>query len=312
MKINFEEKFDKLNVINDILRKVETENKIKIFYGLSKESKKRLVFLSSLVPDQIESTKMISVNYYKDNEDMNWLSFDLENNKFSNLFYTFCTDIVNSISDFNDEKTELNSIKDRFYCWKKMFQNVEIKELSEEKEQGLFGELYFLYKYMIPKYGVTKSISAWAGPLKFNKDFTINDTWYEVKSSSVTATNIKITSLMQLDSNNLGYLSVIKLEKMSPEFNGSISSVLDLIQVIMSQLSNIDTQDDFLDKLVEYGVGPINNFGSRKYDVKKIELYEINEEFPRITKSNINYPEIENVSYMISLNGIERFKCKEI
>ena len=85
MKINFEDKFKELNSISDILKKVESNNKVKIFYGLSKEGKKRLVFLSTLVPEQIDSTKMISVSYYKDNENLNWLSFDLENNNFSNF-----------------------------------------------------------------------------------------------------------------------------------------------------------------------------------------------------------------------------------
>ena len=84
MKINFEDKFKELNSISDILKKVESNNKVKIFYGLSKEGKKRLAFLSTLAPEQIESTKMISVSYYKDNENLNWLSFDLENNNFSN------------------------------------------------------------------------------------------------------------------------------------------------------------------------------------------------------------------------------------
>ena len=111
MKINFEDKFKELNAISDILKKVESNNKVKIFYGLSKEGKKRLAFLSTIVPSQIESTKMISVSYYKDNENSNWLSFDLENNNYSNLFYTFCTDMVNSLSGLNDEKEELEYLK---------------------------------------------------------------------------------------------------------------------------------------------------------------------------------------------------------
>ena len=216
MKINFEDKFKELNSISDILKKVESNNKVKIFYGLSKEGKKRLAFLSTLAPEQIESTKMISVSYYKDNENLNWLSFDLENNNFSNLFYTFCSDIVNSLSNLNDEEQELNYLKKRFYNWKKMFQNISSKELSEEKEQGLYGELYFLYKYMIPKYGVDVAVSSWAGPHKFNKDFSVDETWYELKTSSVNATTVEIRSINQLDSDKIGYLSVVKVEKMSP------------------------------------------------------------------------------------------------
>lgn len=311
MKINFEEQFSKLQANEDILKKVDTNNEIKIFFGLSKEGKKRLAFQSSNVIEQIESTKIINVNYYRDSENY-WLSFDLEDNKFQNLFYTFCSDMVNSLSDLSDAKDELEYIKNRFYNWKKMFQNVTIKELSEEKEQGIFGELYFLYKYMIPKYGVDTSILSWAGPLKFNKDFSINDTWYEIKTSSVSSTNIKITSLSQLDSENEGFLSVVKVEKMSQEFNGNLSSVYNLIQLIMSQITTIKVQDDFLNKLVEYGLGPDNNFGSRQFDVKNVKLYLVNNKFPRLTKNEITYEEIDNVSYLLNLTGIEKYKVEEL
>ena len=311
MKINFEEQFSKLQANEDILKKVDTNNEIKIFFGLSKEGKKRLAFQSSNVIEQIESTKIINVNYYRDSENY-WLSFDLEDNKFQNLFYTFCSDMVNSLSGLSDAKDELEYIKNRFYNWKKMFQNVTIKELSEEKEQGIFGELYFLYKYMIPKYGVDTSILSWAGPLKFNKDFSINDTWYEIKTSSVSSTNIKITSLSQLDSENEGFLSIVKVEKMSQEFNGNLSSVYNLIQLIMSQITTIKVQDDFLNKLVEYGLGPDNNFGSRQFDVKNVKLYFVNNKFPRLTKNEITYEEIDNVSYLLNLTGIEKYKVEEL
>ena len=312
MKINFEEQFINLQSNEDILKKVDTNNKIKIFFGLSKEGKKRLAFQSIDAIEQIESTKIINVSYYKDNENFYWLSFDLEDNKFANLFYTFCSDMVNSLSDLSDAKKELEYIKNRFYNWKKMFQNVTTKDLSEEKEQGIFGELYFLYKYMIPKYGVDSSILSWSGPLKFNKDFSINDTWYEVKTSSVSSTNIKITSLSQLDSDNDGFLTVVKVEKMSPEFTGSMSSVYSLIQAIMAQINSIKIQDDFLNKLVEYGLGPDNNFGSRKFDVKNIKLYLVNDDFPRLTKNVITHEEIDNISYLLNLSGIEKFKTEEL
>lgn len=312
MKINFEEKFKELNSISDILKKVDSNNKVKIFYGLSKDGKKRLAFLSTIVPERIESTKMISVSYYNDNENINWLSFDLENNNFSNLFYIFCSDIVNSLNDINNEEKELDYLKKRFYNWKKMFQNVFVKELSEEKEQGLYGELYFLYKYMIPKYGVDVAVASWAGPHKFNKDFSVNETWYELKTSSVNATTIEIRSINQLDSDMVGYLSVVKVEKMSPEYKGKLSSVFDLIQAIMNEITSINIQDDFLNKLIESGVGPENNFGFRRYDTKNIILYEVSYDFPRLTKNTLSFNEIENVTYTIYISGIERFKAEEL
>lgn len=312
MKINFADKFNELSSLNNILRKVECNNKIKVFYGLSNDGKKRLVFLSTITPAAIKSTKMISVSHYKDNENLNWLSFDLEDNSFSNLFYTFCSDMISSLEDFNDEKEELEYLMRRFHNWKKMFQNLPTKKLSEEREQGLFGELYFLYKYMLPRYGIEKSILSWAGPLKFNKDFSIDDTWYEIKTASVNANSIKITSTSQLDSNQDGFLSVVKVEKMSPEYNGQLSSILDLIQVILEKIYDIQLQDEFLNKVIEYGVCPENSFGERRYDAKNIVMYNVSKDFPRLTENSIGFIEIENISYSINLSGINRFKVEEL
>ncbi len=312
MKINFEDKFKELNINNDILKKVDCNNKINVFYGLSKEGKKRIAFLSTIMSEQIESTKMISVSYYKDKESLNWLSFDLENNNFSNLFYTFCSDIVNSINGINDETKELEYIKKRFYNWKKMFQNISTKEISEEKEQGIYGELYFLYKYMIPKYGVEKSVASWAGPYKYNKDFSIDNTWYEIKTSSINVNTIEINSINQLESNNDGFLGVVKVEKMSTEYKGEMSSVFELIQLIMSETMSTKIQEDFLNKLVEYGISPENNYGSRHFVVKKVLLYDVSNDFPRLTKRDIKFIEIENVIYSINLSGIDKFKVGEL
>ncbi len=71
-------------------------------------------------------------------------------------------------------------------------------------------------------------------------------------------------------------------------------------------------KDQFLNKLIESGVGPENNFESRRYDTKSIILYKVSNDFPRLTKSTISFKEIENVTYTINLSGIERFKEEEL
>lgn len=312
MKTNFEEKFKELDTLKDILRKIDNNSKIGVFYGLSRDGKKRLTFLSTITPDPIESTKVISVSCYKDSESSNWLSFDLENNDYSNIFYTFCSDMVEAMSNLNDELKELEYIKIRFYNWKKMFQNISKTELSEEEEQGVYGELYFLYKYMIPKYGIDRAILSWTGPNRYNKDFSIENTWYETKTSSVNAPTIEISSLNQLDSDVDGFLSVIKVEKMSSEYQGSLSSIYELVQVILEKINAIEIQNAFLNKLLLSGIGPENGFGSRHYDVKKTIIYNVSKEFPKLTKENIGFVEIEEATYTINLALIYKFIVEEL
>lgn len=311
MKINFTNKFNELGSTYDILKRVEANASIKVFYGYTKDGKRRLAFLSKIQPEYINSTKMISVNHYQDNSSLYWLSFDLENNALSNLFNTFCSDMVNSLDGINNEEIELKCLKKRFDSWKKMFQNTPQKELSEEEEQGLFGELYFLYKFMAPKYGLEKAIFSWTGPLDYSKDFSIDETWYEIKTSNANASSIKISSINQLDSDKDGFLGVIKIEKMSNEYRGTLSSVFELIEAILNEIKNTQTQEVFIEKLSKFSFDTENNAIPRRYDVKSMTLYNVTDDFPRLTKTNIAFPEIENVSYTINLAGIERFKKEE-
>ena len=80
----------------------------------------------------------------------------------------------------------------------------------------------------------------------------------------------------------------------------------------MTQRISITFISDFLNKLIELGVGPENNFGSRRYDTKNILLYSVSDKFPKLTRKNITFTEIENVTYTINLSQIDRFKVEEL
>lgn len=312
MKINFEKKFEEIekDIFNN-QKKVNNKSNIKVYYGLTKEGYERLSFLSTIAPPEIESTKMLKVIQGKEGENVYWTCFDLLNSDFKKIFYSFSEDIVNSISDLDNEKAELNMIKDRFYIWKVMFKKIA-NSLSTEKEQGLFGELFFLNNYMISKYGVNQSIKSWAGPLGFNKDFSIDETWYEVKTISVNSIEVKITSLSQLSSNIVGNLSIVRVEKMSNEFTGSQSSILDIFNDILLKTDSSEIKEILIKKMIEYGFNPESEYQKSKFDVKNISIYKVDDSFPKLLESDIKYQEIDNVTYQIIIKTIEKFKVEEL
>ena len=72
------------------------------------------------------------------------------------------------------------------------------KELiSDEQIKGLIGELLFLTDNMIPNYGETRAIQAWSGQEMTRKDFSIDDTWVEVKTIDFGKPTVVISSLEQ-------------------------------------------------------------------------------------------------------------------
>ena len=311
-KNNFETMFS--NLEKDILnnqKKVNSNSMVKVYYGLTKDGFQRLSFLSKSKPPKIESTKMLKVIQGEEGEGNYWTCFDLLNSEFKNIFYLFCDDLVNTLDSINDETKELNVIKERFSIWKIMFKKVS-NSLTSEKEQGLYGELYFLDNYMIDKYGVNEAINSWAGPLGYNKDFSINDTWYEVKTTSVNSSSVKISSLNQLSSDLPGYLTLVRIEKMSEEFNNEKCSILELFNSIISKISDNEIKETFINKVLEYGFNPETDFQKNKYTVDKITLFEVKDGFPRLTEKDIKYQEIDNVTYEIIIRTIEKYKVEEI
>ena len=312
MMNNFENMFS--NLEKDILnnqKKVISNTIVKIYYGITKDGFQRLSFLSKIKPPKIESTKMLKVIQGEEGEGNYWTCFDLLNTEFKKIFYLFCDDLVNVLNYVNDETKELNIIKERFSIWKIMFKKIS-NHLSNEKEQGLYGELYFLDNYMIDKYGVDEAINSWAGPLGYNKDFSIDSTWYEIKTTSVNSTSVRISSLNQLSSNINGYLALVRIEKMSEEYNNDKCSILDLFNSIINKISNTETKELFINKVIEYGFNPENDFQKNKYYVDKIVLYEVREGFPRLTEKDIKYQEIDNVTYEIIIKTIEKYMVEEI
>lgn len=312
VKNNFEIMFSSLEkeIFNN-QKKVMNDSTIKVYYGITKDGFARLSFLSSLKPPKIDSTKMLRVIQGEEGEGNYWTCFDLLNHEFEKIFYMFCDDITNSIQGLESELKELNTIKDRFSIWKIMFKKVS-SSLSSEKEQGLFGELYFLDKYMIPKYGVDNSINAWAGPLGYNKDFSIDNTWYEVKTTSVNSTCVKISSLSQLSSDISGNLSIVRIEKMSEEYNNGICSISDVFDDILNQINDGELQEKFISKVLEYGFNPETDFQKNKFNISNITIYKVENEFPRLTEKDIKFQEINNVTYEIIIKTIEKYKVEEI
>ena len=254
---------------------------------------------------------MIRIVQGKESDNVYWTCLDLLDNDFKKIFYSLCSDILNNISNLKDELEELNMIKDRISTWKIMFKKPK-KPMNPETEQGLFGELYFIDKYMIDKYGIDEAIKSWSGPLKYNKDFSINTDWYEIKTPSVNSSSIKITSLSQLSSNNDGFLAIIRVEKMSQEFDDKSSSISDLIMKISTKITDLEIKQTFFNKLIDYGYDTDYSEKYNKFSVISATIYEVTDKFPKLTEKDIKYQEIDSVSYEIMIKPLERFKVNEL
>ena len=306
-RIDFEEKFNSLQEeFFGKQKKIFVNSSLKVYYGITTENNLRISFMSTIEPLKIDSTKELRVSLGQESEDVYWTCFDLLNPMGNKVFYAFCNDLVDSITEQFDEAEALLQLKNRYHSWKSMFKNR--RKMSPETNQGLFGELYFMDKYLFPKFNSDNVVDAWAGPNGYSKDFSINDTWYEVKTTLSTSNVVKISSLGQLSSITPGNLVVIKVDKMSESFEDGFSNIYDLFKSIMMKLASNETKEKFIEKLLKYGFDINENSNTEKYKFNECNIYGVDDGFPRLLESDIKYQEIGKITYELILSTLEKFK----
>lgn len=288
-------------------KKINVNSCLEVFFGYSFDGNLRLSFMSKSSPDRIESTRILHVTQGRENIDTFWTSFDLLDAEFREAFFSFCENMIDSIVGIKDESSALKLLKRRYITWKKLFQKNTTNNISKEKKLGLFGELTVLKDIIAPKYGISTAINSWGGPNMQSKDFSMDNTWYEVKTIGANTDRVQISSLSQLSSDNDGHLVVVRVERVSPEFQGYCSGIVDLIKNILVMISDESVENTFISKINETGFDILDSDIVDKYDVKGITSYLVKNGFPRITFDTIPYSAIVGVQYEISTAAIYCF-----
>lgn len=308
MTINFEEYFRSLTQqFSGSQKKVSVNAPVGVFYGLSNEGYLRLSILSLRGGPQMESTKQLRVTQGEESKGVYWTCFDLLSKEAEPVFFSFCSNLLEAIEGAANESEALNKLKIRYIIWKSLFKKEATGNLPLETVQGLFGELYFLKNYMFGKYGISASIRAWSGPDALSKDYAIGTDWYEIKTVGANSSCVHINSASQLASDNPGHLVIVRAEKMASEFSNGESSILELFEGILQDISDESVENLFTTKVASYGISILDPAFSVKFDVKDLILYSVANGFPRITQKEVPYSEITNVSYDISIAAIKQF-----
>ena len=310
MTSNLYKKFCELNRnIKDSQRLINLNGIVKAYYGINKDGFFRLSFLSKTNPNIKGITKNIEIVQGFSGENNYWTCFDLKNDSLLSVFCTFGEDLISCVNNEDDESNALLKLRVRFNTWLALFKKSRTP-LSPEKAKGLFGELYFLNEYMIDKYGDEKAIKCWSGPEMYNKDFSVDQTWYEIKTINAGSATIKISSIQQLSSDVFGHLAVIRVEEMADAYDGDKSSINKLCQLIIPRINDSETKDIFLQKLSDIGYDFCDDLGNKNYKVHQMDYYGVSDSFPALRENDIKFEAINNVSYELVLKLLTEFKEK--
>lgn len=306
--IDFESMYGSLtNELSGNQKKLNIHSVIGVYYGLSKDGNYRIAFLSSSVAPKIESTKMLRVTQGEEAANTYWTCFDLLQHDAKKVFFTFCANLIDAVTDIYDEQKALYALKKRYITWKTMFRRDSSNKLSKEVLQGLFGELYFMKKYMLDRFGAAVAVQAWSGPDFKSKDYAVDAEWFEVKTVGANTSTVHISSLAQLSSDHDGHLIVIKAEAMSDQFSNGESSIGELFDYIFAQINDETAEGIFLSKLSAFGFDSSDESFMSKFDVKSMNAYKVSGDFPRLTEKDIARPEICDVSYSLIINSLKDY-----
>lgn len=285
-------------------KRINEEHPLDIFLGYNERKNPTMVISLEGNLEKVQSSQAIQVDIFNMENSQIRIYFSLLDNSKESIFFKFCEDIIESTYSVSREKVNY-FIVSRWNEWRAMFKKATGNLLTENQITGLLGELIFLDKYMLPKYGELKSIEAWNGPNKSHKDFEIEDTWHEIKTIRQAALTIKISSIEQLDSEIDGNLEVIILEKTNSEFNNTIN-LNKFIEYIGEKIKSFEVYKKFQEKLSQVGYFYDEEYNKYVYRYIKNDTYLVNREFPRVKKEDLQEG-IVKVSYDILLKDINKF-----
>lgn len=302
--MNISEKFGTY-VYNESFQRVDNKHTLDLYIGKDLMHRNTLFLISESEPKHIYSSNIINIQIGKRNDESWGLSFILVDNKFEDLFFSFCDDIIESSRSINNKEHGAKFVCERYNSWQNMLSKSNNGLLSEAQIKGLIGELLFLSEILIPLYGEEKAIESWTGPEKTNQDFTNENCWYEVKSTYSGAESIRISSIEQLEVDIEGELCIVYLDKTS--YSDCNKITLNIIyNKLVNNIISATCKSKFTGILLNYGYFERLEYDEYNYKFVKFERYFVNQNFPCIRRNMIP-KSIVNSKYELSIFAIESF-----
>lgn len=222
------------------------------------------------------------------------------------IFQIISEDIRLTLEKLEDSKDVISCFSVVLTKWRNFFLLEKDIRLSQEREQGLLGELIFL-KQLLEMCG-HEAIAFWAGCNEETHDFYIKGNAVEVKTTVLKSPyKVNISSEYQLDTKdvlNSLYLQFFALRR-SESDGFTLPDAVDAIEAFL--VSDSECFQLFQQKLEKYGyLKACEDLYQTGYFIRENCMYIVNSGFPRIEKSELDTG-ISNVSYTLNLDMCQKF-----
>lgn len=238
----------------------------------------------------------------------NILLLKLISNQHRDIFSVLCEDLMTSISSVNNETQLVKELLNRFEKWKSLFDRAATQGLSEEEQRGLFGEVYFLRKFLTKNCSSLDVVNSWVGPEKQIRDFQSGSWSVEVKTTyGNNHQKILVSSERQLDTSNLENLFLNHISLDSRQMSGE--TLNQLIESVLGVLENdFTTLTRFKNKILSAGYFDQhkNYYEHTGYFIRQDVTFLVEQNFPRIEEVDIR-DGVGDVKYSIIVSHCSDF-----
>lgn len=208
--------------------------------------------------------------------------------------------------------TESEAVKRVLSRWRYFWSTVSVSTLSNNAIIGLFSELRFISRWLLPYMDAMAAISSWRGPLGGRHDFEWIDKSVEVKgTTSVHGRRHWVHGLEQLLPPENGKLFLFSLQ--IREEIGAAETLPGVIEECRNLIKgSLEAANLFEDILAEAGYYPFHTSEYSRIHFRVVDeaLYRVDGAFPRITGDalhEVSISGITEIDYEISLEGFDEY-----
>ena len=226
----------------------------------------------------------------------------LADQRYQDIFTILVEDVVAAVTPASDETRMLNILLSRLLAWQRFLTAQGADGLGNEAQQGLYGELWFLYHLLIGVVGELKAAQAWTGPSGAPHDFQLSHGAIEVKTTAAKQLQqIRISNERQLDETHLPGLWLFHLSLGVSKTGGE--SLPEMVSAVRQRIA-ADPLSLQVFELALLAAGYLDIHADRylqnRYHIREQNIFQVHENFPRIIEHDLRSG-VGDVHYAISV-----------
>lgn len=302
-----------------VRRRVKPESACGLFLAVAKPSNQHLLHIqlqgvASPAMSSLPSARGLDVTTIPSSNEQDGfiIQLALKDGHFATIFDALTSDIIEVLAPIQSQSVAVTTLISRLRRWQKFLAQIGPEGLSRERQQGLYGELWFLRKHLVSLVGYYPALLAWAGPTGAHHDFLLQSTAVEVKTTGTKEPQqMIIQSERQLDDSSLAalFLFHLAMDIRTGAGESLITMINSLREVLKVDAAALDLYED---RLLEAGFlqAQAVQYESVGYHVRSTHLFRVKEAFPRIIETDLK-PGVGTVRYSISVAECRHFAVTE-